>query len=217
MTGPRAQAVDAAVRQVAEAAAGTAGLVVEDVRISVAGKRRVVRIVVDLPETAIGSVPLDAVAAASQEVSARLDEDAVLGEQPYVLEVTSPGVDRPLTERRHYLRARTRLVRLERSGAAAVQGRLIDVGEDEVVLLDPALDPSAPRPDSAVQRVPWSQVTGGRMLVEFSRAWETVDPLALDDEGDLDDDPDDDLEALDDEPGEDDAAGAAARTAQEEE
>jgi ribosome maturation factor RimP len=82
------------------------GMDLETVRITSAGRRRLLRIVVD----ADGGVSLDDIAEVSREVSTTLDKAAAMGEQPYTLEVTSPGVDRPLTEPKHWRRAVGRLV-----------------------------------------------------------------------------------------------------------
>ena len=112
-----------------------AGLVLEDVVVSTVGRRSLVRVVVDLPEQEIGAVDLDRVAAVSREVGDALDSSDALGQAPYALEVTTPGVDRPLTERRHWLRARTRMVRAERDGLEPVTGRLVEVGDAGPVLL----------------------------------------------------------------------------------
>ena len=71
-----------------------------------AGRRSVVRVVVDRD----GGVDLDAVAEVSRAVSEALDGADDLGSSPYVLEVTSPGVDRPLTAPRHWRRNAGRLV-----------------------------------------------------------------------------------------------------------
>ena len=51
-----------------------------------------------------GGVTLDDVADATREVNRVLDGSDVMGEQPYTLEVTSRGVDRPLTLPRHWRR-----------------------------------------------------------------------------------------------------------------
>src|SRR5258708_7946092 len=71
-----------------------------------AGPRRLLRVVVD----ADGGVTLDDIALVSQELSATLDRAAAMGEMSYTLEVSSPGVDRPLTEPKHWRRAAGRLV-----------------------------------------------------------------------------------------------------------
>src|SRR3954470_22839293 len=125
-------AVDA-VRGLADEAASKPGFVVEDVAVQAAGRRRVVRVVVDLPDDAVGGVPMDAVAAVSQALSQRLDETDAMGGSAYTLEVTSPGVDRPLTERRHWSRARGRLVRVVLRDGGTRTGRLEEVGDPGVV------------------------------------------------------------------------------------
>ena len=84
----------------------TQGLDLEDVVVTPAGRRRLLRVVVDRD----GGLSLDAVAAVSTAVSAALDDSDAMGGAPYVLEVTSPGIDRPLTEPRHWRRNLTRLV-----------------------------------------------------------------------------------------------------------
>jgi ribosome maturation factor RimP len=145
------------VRALAREAAASAGLVLEDVAISQAGRRRVVRVVLDLPADRLGGVPLDAVAEASQLLSQALDASPVLGRQPYVLEVTSPGVDRPLTERRHWLRARGRLVAVRLTAGDTVTGRLAGV-DDDGIDLDPGPGPL---------RLSWPQVDRGRVQVDF--------------------------------------------------
>lgn len=82
------------------------GLDLEGIKVTAAGRRRLLRVVVD----ADGGVSLDTIALASRELSARLDGASEMGELPYTLEVSSPGVDRPLTEPRHWRRAIGRLV-----------------------------------------------------------------------------------------------------------
>src|SRR3954463_6873868 len=116
------------VRGLADAAASAAGLVVEDVAVQAAGRRRIVRVVVDLPDDAVGGVPMDAVAAVSQALSQRLDDTNAMGGAAYTLEVTSPGVDRPLTQRRHWSRARGRLVRVALRNGGTRAGRLEEGG-----------------------------------------------------------------------------------------
>src|SRR5258708_23779081 len=82
----------------------------ENVRITSAGRRRLLRVVVD----ADGGITLDDIALVSQELSATLDRAAAMGEMSYTLEVSSPGVDRPLTEPKHWRRAAGRLVTVPR-------------------------------------------------------------------------------------------------------
>jgi len=175
------------VHAVVEPAVAASGLVLEGVTVTPAGRRRVVRVVVDLPGDALGSLDLDQVATVSRAVSAALDaDDRVLGSAEYVLEVTTPGVDRPLTERRHWSRARTRLVAVAvggTAGGAEVTGRVVSVG-DEGVVLDVA---------GAERLVAWGDLGAGRVQVEFNRPGaDEADDLGDDEDEDLDDELDDD-------------------------
>src|SRR5260370_33635790 len=95
----------ARVASVIEAVLHAMDMDLEAVKIAIAGRRRVLRIIVD----ADGGVSLDDIAEVSREVSARLDAKNAMGDAPYTLEVSSPGGDRPLTEPRHWRRAIGRL------------------------------------------------------------------------------------------------------------
>jgi len=122
------------VRTVVEPVVVAAGLVLDDLEMSPAGRRTVVRVTIDLDDDAVGGLDLDTLAEVAREISAALDTDSpVTGE--YTLEVSTPGTGRPLTEVRHFRRARTRLVRLTLRAGPEVFGRLTEVV---------AGDPSAP-------------------------------------------------------------------------
>jgi len=113
-----------------EPAVTAAGMDLESVRMTVAGRRRLLRIVVDSDH----GVSLDDAADVSRDISALLDAGNVLGDVPYTLEVSSPGVDRPLTEPRHWRRARGRLVRVKVTGEGSVEGRVLAADADGVTL-----------------------------------------------------------------------------------
>lgn len=132
------------------------GLELEEVSVQQAGRRRVVRVVVDLPEDEVGALELDRVADVSRAVSQALDETDVLGGSPYVLEVGSPGVDRPLTMPRHWRRARTRLVKVT-VGDRTVTGR-VTATDDHGVTLDV---------DGTEHGFAYADLGAGRMQVEF--------------------------------------------------
>jgi ribosome maturation factor RimP len=170
------------VRAVAAPAVASAGLVLEDLTLTPAGRRRVLRVVVDLPDEVLGGVPVDAVAHASHAVSTALDDSDVMGGTPYVLEVSSPGVDRPLTQRRHWLRARGRLVTATLADGGEVRGRLTEAGDDGLIVEGRAL--------------PWDAVRRGRVDVEFHRADEPAEPGEVDqpDETDETDETDDETD-----------------------
>jgi ribosome maturation factor RimP len=106
------------------------GLDIEAVEITPAGKRRILRVAVDKD----GGVTLDQVAEATREVNRVLDASDVMGEQAYTLEVTSRGVDRPLTLPRHWRRNAGRLVKVTLTDGQAATGRITVSGVESVTL-----------------------------------------------------------------------------------
>src|SRR5690349_508265 len=102
----------------------------ESVRVSAAGRRRLLRVVVDSDR----GVSLDDAAAISRKLSAALDAAPVMGDFPYTLEVSSPGVDRPLTDPRHWRRAVGRLVQVTAADAGPISGRVLAADADGVTL-----------------------------------------------------------------------------------
>ncbi len=143
------------------------GLDLEDVVITPAGKRRLLRVVVDRD----GGLGLDTVAAVSSAVSAVLDERDPMGGSPYVLEVSSPGVDRPLTEPRHWRRNLTRLVKVATVDGTSLTGRLVDVDDDGIGV----------ESDGALTRLVWDRIASGRVEIEFNRPRGTTDETAGED------------------------------------
>ncbi|KQQ41632.1 ribosome maturation factor RimP [Nocardioides sp. Leaf307] len=131
------------------------GLDVEAVEITPAGKRRVLRVAVDQD----GGVTLDDVAEATREVNRVLDESDVMGEHPYTLEVTSRGVDRPLTLPRHWRRNTDRLVKVTLADGTSMTGRITDTGQ-ETATLDVA---------GQQQLVTYAEVAKALVQVEFNR------------------------------------------------
>jgi ribosome maturation factor RimP len=148
----------------------------EDLRLGTAGRRRLLKVIVD----ADGGVDLDDIAEASREISAKLDARDAMGEAPYTLEVSSPGVDRPLTEPRHWRRAIGRLVAVPLTGglpamagsaedhivqrvasgnAGSMTGRVVRADRDGVTLAA----------DGAELMLPYSDLGPGRVQIEFGR------------------------------------------------
>jgi ribosome maturation factor RimP len=160
---------------------GAAGFYLEDVSVRRAGSRSVVQVVVDRE----GGVDLDAVAEANRLICAELDSrsgtDADAGlAGPYVLEVSSPGVDRPLTLPRHWRRATGRLVSVQTRDGRRILGRVREAAQDAVEL-DLAAAPAAgrrrkARPDAAgaapgapaSTRVDYGEVARALVQVEFA-------------------------------------------------
>lgn len=131
------------------------GLDVESVEVTPAGKRRVLRVAVDKD----GGVTLDEVAAATREVNRVLDDSDVMGQQPYTLEVTSRGVDRPLTLPRHWRRNLDRLVRVTLDDGTTVDGRIVATA-DTGATLDVSGTP---------QEIDFAHVQKAMVQIEFNR------------------------------------------------
>jgi len=156
-----------------------AGYDLDDLTVTAAGRRSLIRISVDGDH----GIDLDAVAGISREISEVLDDDTGNGATfagPYVLEVSSPGVDRPLTQSRHWRRAIGRLVTVAVDGQE-ITGRILAADNAEVKI------------ESADRRriLPLAALGSGRVQVEFSRPGEADDDSADDDSAD-DDSADDD-------------------------
>jgi ribosome maturation factor RimP len=131
------------------------GLDIEAVEITPAGKRRILRVAVDKD----GGVTLDEVAEATREVNRVLDGSEVMGEQPYTLEVTSRGVDRPLTLPRHWRRNASRLVKVTFADGSSATGRVLESDDEQVTL-----DVSGTR-----TVVAYAEVKKALVQVEFNR------------------------------------------------
>ena len=138
-----------------EPVVAAAGMDLESVRMTMAGKRRKLSIIVDSDH----GVSLDDTADVSREISIVLDASNAFGESPYTLEVSSPGVDRPLTEPRHWRRARGRLVRVKVPGEGSMEGRILAADADGVTL---GLTGSE-------RRFPYSDLGAGSVQVEFGK------------------------------------------------
>ncbi|MEO3779981.1 ribosome maturation factor RimP [Micromonospora sp. B11E3] len=197
--GPRGDlsARRARLHAVIEPVVNQIGYDLEDLSVSRAGRRHVVRVIVD----ADGGINLDAVADVSRAVSAALDAaeesggDILAGE--YQLEVSSPGVDRPLTLPRHWRRNVGRLVKVttraalpgpraeQATGDRQVTGRVVAADGERVTL------------ETESGRAEWTyaELGPGRVQVEFHR----LDELGDDDLGDAEDlDDTDDIDDEDD-------------------
>ncbi|MGW3965235.1 ribosome maturation factor RimP [Amycolatopsis sp. NPDC005003] len=102
-----------------------AGFDLDSFEVQQAGRRQLVKVVVDSDD----GVGLDEIAEISRKVSATLDENEHVLASAYTLEVTSPGLDRPLTQPRHWRRARFRLVKISPAEGAPFVGRVGHAGE----------------------------------------------------------------------------------------
>jgi len=135
------------------------GLDLEAVDLTSAGKRRVLRVAIDKD----GGVTMDDIADATREVSRLLDDTDVMGQQAYTLEVSSPGVDRPLTLPRHWRRNVGRLVKVTFDEAEPVTGRLTGA-DDESAVLD--VEGAQGR---VQRRIAFSEVKKAKVQIEFKK------------------------------------------------
>lgn len=145
-----AQSIKVAITPAIDAA----GYFLEDVHIAAPGNRRVVTVIVD------GKVNLnlDEVTAVTKAISSVLD--AFMDDTPFTLEVSSPGIDRPLTLPRHWQKNVTRLVRSVMVNGEEITGRVDAVHDESVcVILDGA------------HRVelPYAEIKRAQVEIEFNR------------------------------------------------
>lgn len=107
-----------------------ADALIEDISVTAAGKRRIVTVLVDHEER---SLTLDEVTALSRIISERLDSLSLMGDAPFTLEVSSPGVDRPLTKDRHWRKNIGRLVKVTKSDGTVISGRIESFNQGPVI------------------------------------------------------------------------------------
>lgn len=139
-----------------------AGFDLEDVTVSRAGRRHLVRLVID----GDAGVDLDTAAEVSRSVSQALDEAEAAGDTlfdgEYVLEVSSPGTDRPLTQPQHWRRNVGRLVTVPVADAGRdrqVTGRVVTADDSAVTL----------EVDGVHRWLPYAVTGAGRVQVELRR------------------------------------------------
>ncbi|GGP88502.1 ribosome maturation factor RimP [Streptomyces melanogenes] len=133
----------------------------EEIEVSRAGRRRMLRIVVDSDE----GVELDTCAELSRAVSDALDESDVMGDEEYVLEVTSPGAERPLSELRHYVRAIGRLARFTLAEGGELVARILGADEDGLDLEVPGVKGRK----ATARRIAYADIAKARVEIEFNR------------------------------------------------
>ena len=174
------------LRTLLEPLATGAGLDLEEIAVTPAGKRRLLRVVVDSD----AGVQLDAVAELSRRISEVLDESDVMGGAPYVLEVTSPGTDRPLTEPRHFARNRGRLVKAQLAAGGDLVARILEVDDEGLDVEVPGVKGRKP----TARRLSFAEITRARVELEFSRKAGDGSDDAEDAEGVVEDGDADDID-----------------------
>jgi ribosome maturation factor RimP len=119
------------IAQLVTPAVEAQGFFLEEVQLVSPGKHRIVTCIVD----GESSLNLDQVTAVSRAISELLDEAPFMGDAAFTLEVTSPGVDRPLTEPRHFAKNSDRLLKVTKTDGTVITGRITSNTDTEVTLL----------------------------------------------------------------------------------
>ena len=143
---------------------GQFGCDLEAADIAPAGRRRLLRVLVDRD----GGISLDDVADVTRAISKALDADDMMGDGAYTLEVSSPGVDRPLTLPRHWRRNVSRLVAVTLTAGGKLTGRIKSASEQAAEL----------DVDGTMQTVAYADVAKAKVQIEFNRAAGNDEPAA---------------------------------------
>lgn len=146
-------------------------LILEDVEVRIIGGHRTLHVVVDLPEGGPEGLSLDLISEVSQSVSNALDNDPGDDGRPYNLEVSSPGVSRPLTQPRHWRKNVGRLVAVRLLDGEELQGRLTDATDSSVTLTPLVAVRKGTKPKFGEDReIPYDRIRKGTVQVEFAHA-----------------------------------------------
>ena len=171
-------ATEDAITQLLEPTLSPLGLLIEEVTVIPAGKRRLVRVLVDRTldlsdpvEETIDPVTLDEVTDATRAINEQLDASDVMGEQPYVLEVSSPGTDRPLTLPRHFARNVGRLVTVTLADTSKVNGRIVRADASSVTVMpEQGGKKAGAAPGAEPVQLNENDITSAKVQVEFARS-----------------------------------------------
>lgn len=174
------------LRELLEPVVSAAGFEIDELDVRAAGRRHAVKVVVDNPEPAddasgSGSgVGLDDIARLSRSAAAELDAHEHLIEGSYTLEVTSPGVDRPLTRPRHWRRGWLRLARIRLTDGDELEARIGRAGDTGVQVAT-----TGKRPE--LRELTYADVAHAQIQVEFrsppAAEVALLDPTATAEEG----------------------------------
>ena len=125
---PLNEVISAAIRPTIEAS----GNYLEELIITTAGKVKILTVIVDSDS----HLNLDQITAVTKEISEIVEGLAELGENAFTLEVTSPGIDRPLTKPRHWRKNFDRLVKITMTSGKDIEGRIGEATEATVLVGD---------------------------------------------------------------------------------
>lgn len=161
MPSPDPEQLTGQLRGVLEPVVAAAGFELDAVEVRAAGRRHAVTVVVDRPDDASTSgVGLDDVAQLSRSAAGELDRHEDLIDGSYTLEVTSPGVDRPLTRPRHWRRAWLRLAAISLADGSELTARVGRADEDGVQVAT-----TGKRPE--LRELGYGEIARAQVQVEF--------------------------------------------------
>ena len=106
------------------------GAYLEEVQFVRAGKKSLLTVIVDSES----GLNLDQVTEVSRSISEIVESLPAMGSTPFTLEVTSPGIDRPLTLPRHWRKNQNRLVRVVKNDGTVVEGRIANSSETSAII-----------------------------------------------------------------------------------
>ena len=135
------------------------GFYLEDVHVATPGSHRIVTCIVDGDV----SLNLDQVTSVSRVISELLDEAVFMGETPFTLEVTSPGVDRPLTQPRHFAKNVDRLLKIIKLDGSEVTGRILSNTDLDVTLT------VSVKKETTEETIPLADIKRAVVEIEFNR------------------------------------------------
>lgn len=128
------------------------GYILDEIKVSSNGKRKHLTVIIDGVER---NPNLDEVAGISRAISEELDRVSVLGDQPFTLEVTTPGIERPLTLPRHWVKNIGRMVEILLQDDKRIVGR-INAIENDKVKIDQVL-------------IHFNEIKSAKIQIEFNR------------------------------------------------
>jgi ribosome maturation factor RimP len=168
-SGSEIQAEVARLEEYLRPVVAASDLYLEGVEVRIAGSQRTLHVIVDLPEDQVGGVSLDLISEVSRSLSQALDADPEDTGRPYELEVSSPGVGRPLTTPRHWRRNLGRVVKVRVRQGEDVTGRVLSVEDDAVTVRPdlPAKKGMKPKQGEPV-RIPFGNIRSGKVEIEFT-------------------------------------------------
>jgi len=147
------------ISELVTSAVSDLGFYLEDVHVATPGSHRIVTCIVD----GDASLNLDQVTSVSRVISELLDEAPFMGETPFTLEVTSPGVDRPLTQPRHFAKNVDRLLKIIKLDGSEITGRIFSNSDHDVTLT------VALKKETLEQTIALADIKRAVVEIEFNR------------------------------------------------